>query len=141
MNYIVFRTLLGSVALIAAAPHLTAQSAPGVSGAPGKPPAPAGELSPLSPGSPLAADSTIMTLRLKGGDMGTVIEQIESAFEKGSKTPMNVILAPGVQEMKVPAITLRKVSWPDALNLVAVSAGCSLDPIKGEQNEVIGYRV
>ena len=135
MSRSLFTPLLSSIALITASP-LPAQTTPAL------PPTPATRSDPTSPATtPAGADAASMSIRITGGTMAASIEEVQAALEAAKKPPINVLLGPGTQEIKVPNLTLRKVTGPDALKLIAASTGCMLEPIPGEHSEVIGYKV
>jgi hypothetical protein len=73
--------------------------------------------------------------------MTTAVEQLQIALEAAHKPGINVLYGSGVQDLAVPPLTLRKVSGTDALRLIAVSAGCAVETIKGDRGDVIGYQI
>jgi hypothetical protein len=129
-------TLLASAALLVAAPRLSAQSAPSVAPQPIRPP-------PVerTASNPFPNDPTTLNVKIEGGKMAGVIDVLQKTLDAAHKPQLNVLFGPGVQEISVPALTLQNVSGTDALRLIAVSAGCTVEAIKGERTDVIGYQI
>lgn len=55
--------------------------------------------------------------------------------------PLNVIYSPEVQAAYAPEITLRNVTGPDALRLIAAATGCDMETLQGQDGQTIGYRL
>jgi hypothetical protein len=123
---------MGSVALLLAAPISMGQGTPQ-------------ELPPPGGGTPAltkdSADPASLSLRLEAGKLPAAVDKLQAALEAAHKPGVNVIYGPGTQSLEIPQLTLRKVNGTDAVRLIAVSAGCTVELILGDNGDTIGYKI
>ncbi len=131
--------LLKSFPFLALAGSLAAQVAPS--------PAPAPELLPPPAISvpEEKAPPQIPSLKLDGAPLKDAIEILQVSLEQRKMDPINVVLSvPKERDIRVPSLTLRNVSGPDALMLIATAAGLELKPIVSTvpgQEKIVGWEV
>ena len=103
--------------------------------------APRAEASSPVPPPPIQAATRFPSIRINSGPLLNVIEQLNGAISSAGFSEMNVVLAADARSIPVPDLTLRNVDGPDALKLIAASAGCEQEVIAGADGKPIGYRV
>jgi hypothetical protein len=94
----------------------------------------------------VAAESSknqLATLNVEPGTFEEVIPKLQRELEDAGLQRLNIIYGnPNMARAhRVPEMSLRNVSGPDALRLIATAAGCEAEPINGEDLRIIGYRV
>jgi hypothetical protein len=121
------------------APAATAQSPPSpISGAPTLTPS----STPEAVVTPPPAPKKVLSLRISAGTVGSAVDELQGAAKAAHVPEVNVVYGPGAAGVPVPELTIRNVSAPDGLYLIATSAGCKAEPISGaQQGEIIGYRI
>jgi hypothetical protein len=141
MPRLIASVLLASAALLLEAPRLSAQAsipaAAPATPAVGATPA----IVPTERAVPPSLDPASLSLKLEAGKLGAAVEQLQASLDAAHKPGVNVLYGPGVQDLEIPQLTLRKVSGTDALRLIAVSAGCKVEVIVGDRNDAIGYQI
>jgi hypothetical protein len=107
------------------------------------PPTPSpGSVPSVSPPQPSAqVPKKITSLRIKSETMKDAVAELLDAAKAVQLPEINVLYAPGAEEVAVPELNLRNVNGSDALRLIAVSANCEAEPIGGENASVIGYMI
>ncbi len=90
----------------------------------------------------VVASPILPSIRIHSGPMLNAVEQLNDALNKSGITgELNIVLAADVRSAPVPDLTLRNVNGPDALRLVAASAGCDQEVIEGSDGKPIGFRI
>jgi hypothetical protein len=129
-------TLLKSIPFLVLTGSLLGQVAP--SPAPASEPLPPPGLSVIEEPPP-----QITSLKLDGAPLRDAIEIIQNYLEERKLQPINVVLSvPKGSDIRVPALTLRNVSGPDALMLIVTAAGLEMKPIMStDQLRVVGWEI
>ncbi|MEQ2007150.1 MAG: hypothetical protein ABMA26_10150 [Limisphaerales bacterium] len=139
-------TLLKSLALLAVAlvcaPPAFAQvkSEP----VPAKPAVPVPPVPPKPPSAPARVfrpDATAVAaalaarklevLKIPDSELAVAVEILQRALEANGMDELNILFGPDTKQLEVSAMNLRNVTGPDALQLLAASASCSLEPMLG----------
>ena len=95
---------------------------------------------PLTPQQKVA-EPVIPALTIDPGlNMEKAVEVLRDALTAAKLAPLNVVYERGIDSLQVPGVELRQVTGPDALRLIARSAGCEAEPIPGVRpQQTIGY--
>jgi hypothetical protein len=55
--------------------------------------------------------------------------------------PLNIVISPGVQDMRVPALSLRNVSPTEVLTVATTVLGLSLEPVNGDTGAPVAWLI
>jgi hypothetical protein len=75
-----------------------------------------------------AAKHATLSFSIPKGSLANAIEAVQVALEKAKQERLNVLMTTSAAP-QVPELTLRNVTGPDALMLLATAAGCELKPV------------
>lgn len=107
----------------------------------------AGGAAPATVQAPAAAPKRIPRVQFQDAKLSEIVEYLqEKAQELGldsSVNPMNVVITPGVgiEKMQVPTLSLRNVSPTEVLTVVTTVLGLQLDPVTGDEGQVVAWLV
>ena len=135
-------------AALLCAPHAFAQvkSEP----VPVKPAVPVPPVPPAPPKlpPPLTAPGTVSTpatpaprklpeVYFDGLPLREAILILHSLLKEAKLEPMNILLAPGTQDLFVPEMKVHNVSGADALQLIAAAAECTVEPMISTESQAV----
>ena len=78
----------------------------------------------------------ISTLAVPDSELWEAIKLVQDK----SQQPINVVFSGNAREQRVPSLTLRNVTGPDALMLIAAAANVQVQPIRGVEGGTIGFQ-
>lgn len=169
-------TLFKPIALLTAtllcAPSLRAQVGTERKPVPAKPAAPATPAPPAPPVAPavpvrllpggagaapvLPVPSTSVAgkldvLQVPFSELQVAVDILQGALDKVGLDQLNILFGPDTKNLEVSDLTVRNVTGPDALHLIAAAAGCTVEPMLsteplvpgalGARAMVIGYQL
>jgi|GEM_PF-2010690 len=108
-------------------------------------------LPPVPPAPP--APRRLAVLVVPVSELEAAVDHLQNALEGNGLEQLNILFGPDTRNLEVSSVTLRNVTGPDALQFLATSAGCTVEPmystesplvfvggaIQGQKPPVIGY--
>lgn len=85
-------------------------------------------IAPVAPPAP-AAPRRLKVLQVPFSELESAVDLLQHALEDNGLEQMNILFGPDTKDLEVSAVTLRNVTGPDALQLIAASAGCTVEPM------------
>jgi hypothetical protein len=108
--------------------NTTPKGSPPPAGAPGVP-------KNAAPASPLLHNP----VHFDGATLNEVVEALNNVLRVQGEDELNIVVAPELNKVTVPAITLRNVSATDVLNVITKVAGLSLEPVPSDSGKAAAW--
>lgn len=105
-----------------------------------KPPAPPVAPSPpgfstIAPVPATAAPRKLSVLQIPLSELAVAVEILQRALEDNGLEQLNILFGPDTKEQEVSGVVLRNVTGPDALQLIAAAAGCTVEPMYSTESQ------
>lgn len=81
------------------------------------------------PAAPAPAPRKLTTLKVPDTELESAVHMLQSMLEDSGLEQLNILFGPETKNLEVTALTLRNVTGPDALQLIAAAAGCTVEPM------------
>lgn len=75
------------------------------------------------------APRKLTTLTVPDTELEGAVQLLQSTLEGSGLEQLNILFGPETKNLEVTALTLRNVTGPDALQLIAAAAGCTVEPM------------
>lgn len=136
----VLQCALPAVAQVKTEPKPARPAAPAA--LPGAPTPPATPKPPAAPKPPVAvaapglpptpafpAQRKLSVLQIPLSELAVAVDLLQRTLEDNGLEQLNILFGPDIRELDVSSVTLRNVTGPDALQLIAAAAGCTVEPM------------
>jgi len=90
-------------------------------------------LPPVPPAPP--APRRLAVLQIPVSELEAAVDVLQNALEGNGLEQLNILFGPDTRDLEVSSVTLRNVTGPDALQLIAAAAGCTVEPMYSTESQ------